>query len=155
MPLGVTLDVMRKQLRAETGQSLNPLHGVQSQFTQDMILDRQQRELWDAYAWPHLLFSKDVALSSGQSDYSYPVEMPFDQIRRISVATSGSSQWRDLHFGIKPTDIPPAGPKGGTPCQWANKVSVSGTVTEPARRSCCSRRPKSWRRRRPRWLRSS
>ena len=43
MPLGVPLTQLRIDLRAETGQSLNPAQGVQAQTTQDNQLDRQQR----------------------------------------------------------------------------------------------------------------
>ena len=130
MPIGVSLDRLRKELRAETGQSLNYLlHGVQSQESQDMILDRQQRELWDAYQWPHLRIWKDVTLAKGQADYNYPTELPFDQISRIALAQSGTSRWQNLTYGIAPTDIPPGGAPGGVPKQWGNKVSFTSGVT--------------------------
>ena len=126
MPIGVTLDVLRKELRAETGQSINYLlHGTQSQQSQDMTLDRQQRELWDAYNWPHLAIYKDITLNAGQADYSYPTELPFDQISRIHIAQSVSSQWQTLRYGIRATDIPAAGAPPGTPRQWANKVALN------------------------------
>jgi hypothetical protein len=96
-----------------------------------LILDRQQRELWDAYQWMHLRIYRDVTLSSGQADYTYPLDLPFDQISRINIATSSSAQWRTLLYGIRATDIPVGGPKRGTPCQWANKVTVAGGVTDP------------------------
>lgn len=132
MPIGVTLDRMRVELRAETGQSIAyTLHGVESQKTQDLILDRQQRELWDAYHWTHLEIYRDIALASGQADYDYPLDMPFDQISRINVATGPGAQWCTLLYGIKATDIPVGGPTRGTPRQWANKVTVAGGVTDP------------------------
>ena len=49
MPLGVTLLELRRELRAETGTSMNPAQGTQAQSSLDIILARQQRELWDAY----------------------------------------------------------------------------------------------------------
>jgi len=123
---------LRKELRAETGQSVNfLLHGTQSQETQDIMLDRQQRELWDAYQWPHLRFFEDVPLNSGQADYSYPVNLPLDQITRMNLATGSGSGWQTLSYGIRPTDIPPGGASPGTPKQWANKVTVTGGVTNP------------------------
>jgi hypothetical protein len=129
MPIGVTLNQLRTDLRSETGQSLNYLlHGTQSQQSQDMILDRQQRELWDAYQWPHLRIWQDMTLSSGQADYNYPAVLPLDQISRINLAQSGTSRWSTLSYGISPTDIPPGGAPAGTPRQWANKVAfTSGT----------------------------
>jgi len=132
MPIGVTLAQLRTDLRAETGQSINYLlHGTQSQQTQDIMLDRQQRELWDAYTWPHLRFFRDITLNSGQADYSYPADIPFDQVSRMNLAMSGTSQWQPVHYGIRPTDIPPGGAKPGTPQQWANKVLVTAGVTNP------------------------
>ena len=57
MPLGVTLLDLRRELRAETGTSLNPAQGMQAQATMDIMLARQQRELWDAY---NLAASQDL-----------------------------------------------------------------------------------------------
>lgn len=133
MPIGIPLTTLRRELRAETGQSLNPAQGVQSQATQDIILDRQQRELWDAYEWPHLRFWIDVPLNAGQDTYAYPVAMPFDQISRIFVAQYAETAWKTLSYGIRAYDIPPSGVSPqGNPRQWGNKVSVSGAgVLDP------------------------
>lgn len=137
MPVGVTLDVLRKELRAETGQALNYLlHGTQSQETQDILLDRQQRELWDAYQWPHLRYWVDVEVYAGQQDYSYPSDMPFDQIHRIYIAPAkveaggtGWGAWQGLTYGIRATDIPAQGAPSGTPSRWANRVAVQSGMT--------------------------
>lgn len=130
--IGATLDRMRKDLRAETGQSINYLlHGTQSQQTQDIILDRQQRELWDAYAWPHLRIYRDIPIAAGQAEYSYPADMPFEQITRIAVAQVNAGRWQLLSYGIRATDIPPSGAPSGTPCKWGNAVTVTAGVTNP------------------------
>ena len=132
MPIGVTLDTLRKELRAETGQSINYLlHGTQSQQTQDLMLDRQQRELWDAYTWTHLRLFVDVSLDQGQANYSYPAELPYDQITRIYIAQSSTGKWESISYGIRATDIPPSGPPSGTPRQWANKTIITSGVTDP------------------------
>jgi hypothetical protein len=131
MPIGLTLLDLRRDLRAETGQSLNVLQGQQSQQTQDIMLDRQQRELWDAYQWPHLRYWKDTPINTGQADYNYPNDLPFDQISRIYVAQSAGSQWKPLVYGIRATDIPASGPPTGTPSRWANKVIVTQGITQP------------------------
>src|SRR5947209_2718070 len=99
MPLGVSLVDLRRELRAETGTSLNPAQGVQAQASLDLVLARQQRELWDAYNWQHLKIWADMALAKGQANYDYPKEMAFEQIIRIYVATSASAQWRPLAYG--------------------------------------------------------
>ena len=133
MPIGVPLTTLRRDLRAETGQSLNVAQGVQSQATQDIILDRQQRELWDAYEWPHLRFWVDVPLAIGQDTYAYPATMPFDQISRIMVAVTATSGWQTLGYGIRAYDIPANGVKPtGNPNKWANKVAITGNKTDPS-----------------------
>jgi hypothetical protein len=132
MPIGITLGDLRRDLRAETGQSLNTLQGQQSQQTQDIMLDRQQRELWDAYQWPHLRFWKDVTANAGQADYNYPIEMPFDQISRIWLADGPGASWKGLSYGIRAIDVPVSGAPTGTPTRWGNKVSInSDGVTQP------------------------
>jgi hypothetical protein len=134
MPIGVTLVDLRRDLRAETGQSLNPAQGVQSQSTQDILLDRQQRELWDAYQWPHLRYFVDVPLLAGQETYAYPEVMPFDQVSRIFIAMGTNTSWSDpLAYGIRAFDIPVGGSSQGTPKRWANKVQITaGGITDPA-----------------------
>ena len=131
MPLGVALVDLRRDLRAETGQSLNPAQGVQSQQTQDNQLDRQQRELWDAYQWPHLRYWVDVPMLQSQSIYDYPQDMPFDQINRIFVSEGTSGGWKGLSYGLHAFDIPVSGPSSGTPQRWGNKVSITAGVTDP------------------------
>jgi hypothetical protein len=133
MPLGVALITLRRELRAETGTSLNPAQGMQAQSTLDIILDRQQRELWDAYNWPHLAFWVDVPLAAGQYIYNYPDVLPFDQVRRIYVATDTSSSWVPLAYGIEAYMIRPSGVPKGTPKRWNNKVTVDSVtgITDP------------------------
>ena len=135
MPLGVQLVDLRRELRAETGTSLNPAQGVQAQATLDIILARQQRELWDAYNWPHLKIWTDVPLAQGQMTYSYPPTMAFEQILHLFVSTAPNGQWQPLHYGIKPWMIAPSGATSGTPTRWRNvaTVDVSGAtpVTNP------------------------
>lgn len=130
MPVGVKLLDLRRDLRAETGQSLNPAQNVQSQATQDNQLDRQQRELWDAYQWPHLRYWIDKPYSAGQALYDYPEEMPFDQINRIFIS-DGTSNWTILAYGLHAFDIQP-NPQPGTPRRWGNQVAVTSGKTDPA-----------------------
>jgi hypothetical protein len=131
MPVGVQLSDLRRDLRAETGTSLNPAQGVQAQQSLDVMIDRQQRELWDAYNWPHLKFYTDVPLQQNLAVYAYPNGMPFDQILHIYVATSPSADWQQLGYGIDAFMIRSSGPQLGTPTRWANKVSVDTTGASP------------------------
>jgi hypothetical protein len=136
MPLGVQLVDLRRELRAETGTSLNPAQGTQAQATLDIVLARQQRELWDAYNWQHLKIWKDMPLAQGQASYNYPPEMAFDQILHMYLATSPTAQWQQLVYGIKPWMIKASGPIVGNPVRWHNIITVdtSGAtpITKPA-----------------------
>ena len=134
MPVGVQLSILRRDLRAETGQSLNPAQGVQSQATQDNAINRQQRELWEEFAWPHLRYYVDLPLAESQRYYDYPASVTFDQITNIYAADDGNAGWRKLTYGIRAFDIPASGPKVGNPRQWANKpvVDASAGVTTNA-----------------------
>ncbi|UQD96103.1 hypothetical protein [Bradyrhizobium japonicum] len=131
MPVGVQLTDLRRDLRAEAGISLNPAQGVQAQQTLDIIIDRQQRELWDAYNWPHLKFVVDKPLQKNLAVYDYPPAMPFDQILHIYVATSMSADWQPLSYGINGYMIRASGPQLGTPQRWANQTSVDTSGATP------------------------
>jgi hypothetical protein len=131
MPLGVTLLELRRELRAETGTSLNPAQGVQAQATIDIVLARQQRELWDAYNWQHLKIWSDIPLSQGQAAYNYPAAMGFDQIIRMWVASSASAQWRALAYGVKAWMVGPGPLALGTPVRWRNLITVDVSGATP------------------------
>jgi hypothetical protein len=130
MPLGVTLLELRRDLRAETGTSLNPAQGVQAQGTLDLMLARQQRELWDAYTWQHLQMWKDIPLAQNQKLYDYPLEIAFDQITRMYVA-QGNGDWRPLVYGIAPHMVRLNSNNVGTPLRWRNVATVSVATGTP------------------------
>jgi hypothetical protein len=147
MPLGVTLLDLRRELRAETGTSLNPAQGTQAQGAMDIVLSRQQRELWDAYTWQHLKIWIDMPLLGNQGVYSYPAGMEFDQITRLWVAQvshddpalptkiTASSSWEPLTYGIS-GNMTTLGPTNyGKPVRWGNVATVNtggaAPVTDP------------------------
>ena len=135
MPIGVTLLDLRRDLRAETGQSLNPSQGVQSQAMQDNQLDRQQRELWDAYDWPHLHYFIDMPIERDEALVQYPSNMPFEQISRIYWLGEGDTSALQLSYGLRIDDFNPVinpALRGGRPTRWGNRVQVSDQgVTDP------------------------
>lgn len=136
MPLGVSLLDLRREVRAETGTSLNPAQGTQAQATIDILLARQQRELWDAYNWQHLKLWTDVPLAINQAVYSYPESMAFDQIQRIYISTGEGGEWYPLVYGIHAYMMQRlATPQAGVPKRWRNVATVdtsSGTpITNP------------------------
>lgn len=130
MPIGVTLLNLRRDLRAETYQSLNPAQGAQAQPTMDNQLDRQQRELWDAYDWQHLRYWVEKPMTAGQDTYDFPEEMPFDQINRIWLRDSSSSGRREIVYGLHSFDVGPD-IQPGNPRRWGNKATVTGGKTDP------------------------
>src|SRR6478609_2926360 len=132
MSVGTTLLNLRRMLRAEVSQSLNTAQGVNAQGQYDMMLDRSQKELWDAYDWPHLNYVVTVPISAGQSVYPYPAEMPFEAINRITAT--------DLTLGtaINAVTYPPpqeafnmAGTRGWPPQWWGHQVLVTAGKTDP------------------------
>jgi len=131
MPLSATLLDLRRELRAEVGASLNPAQGTQAQDAIDLLLARQQRELWDAYNWQHLKLWVDVPLAAGQAIYEYPAEMKFEQINEIMVAASSTSSWVPLIYGIRPHMVHASGTQQGTPQRWRNLASVDTTGASP------------------------
>ena len=143
MPVGATLADLRRDLRAETGQSLNMAQGTQSQLSQDNMLNRQQLELWDAWQWPHLRYWVDKKVSKGQAIYDFPAEMPFDQVVRIMVSDGGVGAWQMLAYGLHSFDIPSTPllasgdpdpnwkPPSGSPCRWGTQVTVTNGKTDP------------------------
>jgi hypothetical protein len=143
VPLGVTLLELRRELRAETGTSLNPAQGTQAQETIDILLARQQRELWDAYNWQHLKIWTDLPLVGGQAVYSYPKEMLFDQIVRVLIAQvsredtfdpqkiTAASSWVPLTYGIKAHMMQLGPTHYGKPSRWSNLASVNIAGTAP------------------------
>jgi hypothetical protein len=131
MPLGVSLVDLRRELRAETGTSLNPAQGTQAQASMDLVLARQQRELWDAVNWQHLKIWADVPIAMNQAIYDYPPEMGFDQITTIWVATSASARWQPLAYGINASMMQRTPSQAGTPLRWRNVVTVDTSGAQP------------------------
>lgn len=131
MPLRVTLTNLRRELRAETGTSLSPTQGVAAQATLDIILARQQRELWDAYNWQHLQTWIDMPLAAGQARYSYPPAMAFDQISRLMVTSGSGAEWSPLSYGMAAHMVRLGPAQLGTPQRWRNVATVDVTGPEP------------------------
>ena len=130
MPLRVTLVNLRRELRAETGTSLSPTQGVQAQQTLDIIIARQQRELWDAYNWQHLKTWVDMSLEAGQARYNYPEAMAFDQIDQLMVANEGGD-WSGLIYGVEAHMIRLGPAQQGVPLRWRNAATVDTSGPEP------------------------
>lgn len=134
MPTGVALADLRKDLLAETKQSLNPAHGVNTLGHYNHILKRTQEEQWLMFAWPHLRLFKTMDLNAGQRFYDYPPGLPFENIERIW--RQESVDWFNVEYGITPAHYSIFGGEDGRswPIQrWRNSaVFDEGTgLTNP------------------------
>lgn len=130
MPVGVALSELRRLLRAEVGQSLNPAQGVNAQGQYDLTLARQQQELWEAYDWPHLAYHKDVPVSSGQAVYDYPSDMNFDSINSIWVLSSNT--YDKLLYGTDTNAFNAHNTPGWPVVRWGNAVKITNGKVVPA-----------------------
>lgn len=130
MPVGATLTALRRQLRAEVGQTLNTAQGANAQGIYDLVLARTQQELWEANEWPHLRYSSDFALVTGQRYYPYPADMSFEAVNRAWVQDEG--KWKPVAYGISVADYDAHGGEGSRSWpvrRWANSVTfVAGKV---------------------------
>lgn len=136
MALGTPLSELRRQLRAEVGQSLNVAQGVNAQGQYDLMLARQQQELWEQYEWSHLEMRVELVLSAGQEVYPYPAMMPFNAINKAWCwdGTTGSSP-SPVEYQI-PMGVLGATGRGWPVQNWANRVVVSGGKVNPAGALC-------------------
>lgn len=130
MPVGVALSELRRLLRAEVGQSLNPAQGVNAQGEYDLALARQQQELWEAYEWPHLGYHVDLPLSSGQTLYDYSPEMSFEAINSAYVLVNG--RYEKVRYGIKPEHDNTYTTRSWPVVRWANAVKITTGKVVPA-----------------------
>lgn len=131
MAVNTPLSELRRMLRAEVGQSLNPSQGVNAQGQYDMALDRTQKELWEAYEWPHLLYHVDMPLAQGQRYYPYSPDMRFDAILRVYVQTGGN--WCLMDFGVPLSCYSQYGGENGQSWpakRWGNVPTVTAGVTD-------------------------
>lgn len=133
MPVGVQLSQLRRLLRAETGQTLNVAQGSNAQGLYDIMLERTQQELWESYEWPHLRFTVDMPLATGQRYYSYPAGITFESVNRVWC--QDGQQWLPVKYGI---DVPDYGANGGEDARafpvrhWSNRVEIVSGKVVPA-----------------------
>jgi hypothetical protein len=101
MRVGIALSELRRELMAETFQSMTPAQTTSSTPFYNYQLDRVQREQWNLIVWPHLTIYKDMPLVQGQRYYDYPPQLPFDSIVRIWYPIGNNYQ--TLRYGMDPS----------------------------------------------------
>ena len=130
MRVGIALSELRRELLAETFQSLNPSQTTSSTPFYNYQLDRTQREQWNEIEWPHLTIYKDIPMVIGQRYYSYPPQLPFDSIFRIWWPQGVT--WVPLDYGINPQTYATMGGENiqaWPPRRWRN-VAVYNEATQ-------------------------
>lgn len=98
MARGTTLGQLIEDLRAETGHALAPSLGASTRDVFITVLRRQQKRLWEDYAWPFLRVHRDVAVQAGQRYYNLPVDMTWERIERVEF--KWGDRWQRLEYGI-------------------------------------------------------
>jgi hypothetical protein len=105
VPTTATLGELLTDLRAELGQTLSTTQATQVIPAHRVKLQRVQRTLWEAYAWPHLRTRWDVDLSAGQRYYDLPATPPGLTLERLeSVHVYWSGDWHPVDRGITPDE---------------------------------------------------
>jgi hypothetical protein len=135
MRVGVLLSELRRELMAETFQSLTPSQTTSSTPYYNYALERVQWEQWNDIEWPHLTIYKDMPMVAGQRYYTYPPQLPFDSIFRIWWPQGVN--WVPLDYGINPQTYATMGGEfvqAWPPRRWRNCAiynEATGT-TNPA-----------------------
>ena len=135
MRVGVPLSELRRELLADTFQSLTPAQTTSSTPYYNYQLDRVQREQWNDIEWPHLTIYKDIPMVAGQRYYDYPPQLPFDSIFRIWWPQGVN--WVPLDYGIGPQTYATMGGelvRAWPPRRWRNCAVYDETTgkTDPA-----------------------
>ena len=96
LPLGTLVT----NLRFEVGHSSNPATGTNQRDQLVYYINRAQEDLAEDYTWPILRVDRDIPIAVGARYYSYPVDMPFENIE------IGWLVWNTLYgkleYGIGP-----------------------------------------------------
>jgi hypothetical protein len=96
----VTLGTLVKMVRAEAGHALTPSQGLNTVDTLKHLIKRTEEELWTAFQWPTLTVRWDTSVQVGQTEYMYPAELQFDQIREVLWTPDDGQRWSVVEFGI-------------------------------------------------------
>lgn len=98
MARGTSLGQLLDDLRAEVGHSLNPALGINTRDVLINVLQRQQKRLWEDYAWPFLKVDRDIPAQAGLRYYNIPADMTFERIEKVEF--KWGDRWQPLSYGI-------------------------------------------------------
>ena len=124
MAVGIQLQQLVQDLRAEAGHSLNAAHGLNQVDTLKHLLRRTQEELWITYDWPDRMIYREVDITAGNRFVKYPQDMPFNQVNRLWAVTG--TQYLPMDYQITPELLsiynPLAGHRGWPARRWQHNV---------------------------------
>jgi hypothetical protein len=97
-----TLGELIYDLRAETGRSLEPAHGLVDRDRLIAVLRRAAKEVYDVGGWPHLTADETKNMAAGQRYYDFPTNIEPERV--IGAWRKWGNQWDHdpLPFGIAP-----------------------------------------------------
>jgi len=98
MARGTTLGQLIEDLRAEAGHALSPALGASTRDVLKKVLQRQQKRLWEDYAWPFLRLTVDIPVQAGLRYYNVPNNMTYERIERVEF--KWGDRWQPLQYGI-------------------------------------------------------
>jgi len=98
MARGTTLGQLVEDLRAEAGHALSPALGASTREVMISILRRQQKRLWEDFAWPFLRVREDVPVQAGLRYYNIPSNLTYERIERMEF--KWGDRWMQMGFGI-------------------------------------------------------
>jgi hypothetical protein len=98
-----SLGTLVTNLRLEAGHSSSPATGINMRDQLVYLLNRTQEELALDYDWPGLIVDRDTPLVAGTRYYSYPADLPFDNITNAWLVWN--TLYGELCYGIGPDEF--------------------------------------------------
>ena len=98
MARGTTLGILINDLRSEIGHSLQTSLGKTTRDVLINTLQRNQKRLWDDYAWSFLKVKREIQMQTGQRYYDMPTDIVFERI--VNVEFKHGNMWERIEYGI-------------------------------------------------------
>lgn len=102
MARGRTVGELITDLRAETGRSMEPAHGLNDHDRLIAIIRRAYNDCYDAFDWPHLKVTSVKAMAAGQRYYDFPTTIDPERVTGAWLKEGGEYNPEHLPYGIDP-----------------------------------------------------
>lgn len=105
MARGRTLGELIDDLRADSGRSTEPAHGLNDRARLMAIIRRAYAMLYADYDWPHLRVSSTKIMAAGQRYYDFPTVMNAERVEEVWRKWGGDwDEGENLTYGIERGD---------------------------------------------------